>query len=81
MHKRHQFKLRVPAYHIEMKKLMFVFRSAFLWKSLSSKVAEVSCHLVAFKRLLADFLGETLFEYDDRSGSLGDSGVALCNVK
>ena len=58
----HPFKLLMPACNTDIRRRFFGARCVRLWKSLPTYVVE-SDSLDAFKGLLAEFLGDVLFEF------------------
>lgn len=58
----HPYKLLVPACATDIRRRMFGARCVQVWNSLPSCVVGSSC-LATFKRLLADHLGDVLFEF------------------
>ena len=56
------YKLLMPACNTDIKRRFFGARCVLLWNSLPTCVME-SDSLVTFKRLLAEFLGDVLFEF------------------
>lgn len=58
----HPYKLLMPACNTDIKRRFFGARCVLLWNSLPTCVVE-SDSLATFKRLLAEFLGDVLFEF------------------
>ena len=59
----HAYKLELPRHNTDVKKRFFGVRNVQRWNSLPSDVVEAGS-LEVFKRLLAEHLGDLLYEYD-----------------
>ena len=59
----HPFRLLIPACISDIKGSFFGTRCVMWWNSLPISVVSVDC-LAIFKRLLAEHLGEVLYEFD-----------------
>ena len=59
----HSYRLQRPMCATDMKSRFFDVRCIRWWNSLPACVVEADS-LTTFKRLLADFLGDVLFQYD-----------------